>query len=533
MRMISGKHLIGYTISAESGQTFSGQGGLVKDWEHLLFHEASVQEIDHAVHLAARAFEDYRNLPGSRKAFFLREIAQSLSDRRQEIVALAAQETHLSSVRLDGEVQRTINQLLLFVELLEEGSWVNAIIDTARPARMPLPKQDIRQMQVPLGPVAVFGASNFPFAFSVAGGDTVSALAAGCTVIYKAHPAHPATSERVGLLLLEAARKSAMPEGVFSLLQGASYASSLALVEHPQLRAVAFTGSLAGGRALFDAAAKRPSPIPVYAEMGSTNPVFILPEILEQDPKGLAEKLAASNTVGSGQFCTNPGLLILPASPHTSLFQDHFLSEIQKTTNGTMLSAKIHSGYQAHLKEISRLPGIETASGPEKNDAPWIPASYMVKTTASVFLNEKSLQEEIFGPCSVQVLTGSPEELMEVAGSLQGQLTISVWGTENELINHKPLLQKLSLRAGRMICNAVPTGVEVTHAMVHGGPYPATTDSRTTSVGTNAIYRFTRAECFQNYPQSILEDALLDENPLRLWRKIDGKFSRDAINKPV
>ena len=525
---ITGKNLIGNTVSAKHDKTFTGLGGTAKDISTNKFCEASKEEIDEAVVKAHSAFLQYRNFSGTRKAEFLEAIALKLSESKDEILPVTEQETKLAAGRLQGEMQRTINQLRLFANLLREDSWVNAIIDIAQPERQPLPKPDIRQMQIALGPVAVFGASNFPLAFSVAGGDTASALAAGCSVVYKAHPGHPATSELVGKIIIDAANETGMPEGIFSMLQGVSNETSVKLITHPLIKAVGFTGSFAGGKALFDAAAKREEPIPVYAEMGSINPVFILPEMLETNGVDVANKLAASNTLSAGQFCTNPGLIISPASKNTNEFLSTFESAVEKSTPEQMLTSKIHDSYYKELEKFSGVNGVETLTKKTKEQSTATPN--MFKTSAENFLDNKILFEEVFGPSSLHVVTGSEEELMTIAEKIPGQLTITVWGTNNDLESYKKLLNALELKAGRLIINGVPTGVEVTHAMVHGGPYPATTDSRTTSVGTNAIYRFTRAVCYQNYPNNLLPDALRNENPLKIMRKVNGAFSNESIS---
>jgi len=525
---ITGKNLIGNTFSAKHDKTFTGLGGTVKKISIDKFYEASAEEINAAAAKAHAAFLTYRNFSGARKAEFLEMIASKLSEAKDKILPITEQETKLSSGRLQGEMQRTISQLRLFANFLKEGSWVNAIIDTAQPERQPLPKPDIRQMQIALGPVAVFGASNFPLAFSVAGGDTASALAAGCSVVYKAHPGHPATSELVGKIIIDAANETEMPEGIFSLLQGVSNETSVNLVTHPLIKSVGFTGSFAGGKALFDAAAKREEPIPVYAEMGSINPVFILPGMLEKNSVDVANKLAASNTLSAGQFCTNPGLIISPSSKNANQFLSTFASAIEKSAPEQMLTSKIHNSYYNEIEKFSAVNGVETLTKKSKEEN--VATPNMFKTTAENFLNNKVLFEEVFGPSSLHVITGSDEELIAIAEKIPGQLTITVWGTDTDLENHKKLLNLLELKAGRLIINGVSTGVEVTHAMVHGGPYPATTDSQTTSVGTNAVYRFTRAVCYQSYPNDLLPDALKNENPLKIMRKVNGAFTNESIN---
>ena len=528
--MLTGKNLIGYATIGEEANIFSSSITRDDNFVNFAFNEAGEEDINHAVTLAHKAFAAYRHLSPEKKASFLEKIAEGIGAAKEELVKMAMHETNLPKPRLDGEVQRTINQLKLFAQFLKEGSWVNAIIDTAQPERTPLPKPDIRQIQIPLGVVAVFGASNFPFAFSVAGGDTVSALAAGCTVVYKSHPGHPATSELTGAILIKAAKDADLPAGVFSLLQGKSNQTSISLVTHPLIKAVGFTGSLNGGKAIFDAAAQRTEPIPVYAEMGSTNPVFILPKILEQQRAALAEKLAMSNLLSAGQFCTNPGILVSVNSDDTQNFTNDFSSFISKATADSMLTENIYNNYNAGIKKLLGTADVKVVASGKENDVQKGATAYMFQTSADNFLSNENLVHEVFGPASVHVTAASKEELYEVAKNLPGQLTISIWGTDEDLAENKDLIHELELKAGRIIFNNVPTGVEVTHAMVHGGPYPATTDARSTSVGTTAIYRFTRAVCYQNSPQDLLPAALKNENPSQIWRQVNGKFTNGNIN---
>ncbi|MEO6720111.1 MAG: aldehyde dehydrogenase (NADP(+)) [Ferruginibacter sp.] len=528
--MLTGKNLIGYATLGEGDNIFSSSILRDDNSADFAFNEASEEQINQAATLAHKAFASYRLLPAEKKAAFIEKIAEGIGSAKDELVKMAMHETNLPKPRLEGEVQRTINQLKLFAQLLREGSWVKAIIDTAQPDRAPLPKPDIRQIQIPLGVVAVFGASNFPFAFSVAGGDTVSALAAGCTVVYKSHPGHPATSEMTGAILIQAAKDSDVPEGVFSLLQGKSNQCSISLVTHPLIKAVGFTGSLNGGKAIFDAAAKRSEPIPVYAEMGSTNPVFILPKILEQQRSALAEKLALSNLLSAGQFCTNPGILVSVDSADTKSFADDFSVVISKANADSMLTENIYNNYNAGIQKLLASEDVKVIASGKEDGLKKAATAYMFQTSADNFLSNENLVHEVFGPASVHVTAASSEELYEVAKRLPGQITISIWGTDEDLAENTALIHELELKAGRIIFNNVPTGVEVTHAMVHGGPYPATTDSRSTSVGTTAIYRFTRAVCYQNSPQDILPEALKNENPSHIWRQVNGKFTADEIN---
>jgi NADP-dependent aldehyde dehydrogenase len=488
--------------------------------------ESSTQEIDEAVEKANFAFNIYRNTPASKKIDFLELIADTIDIERYRLSEVAGKETSLPRARLEVEINRTVHQLKLFASLIKEGSWVRAIIDTAEPDRKPLAKPDLRQMQYALGPVAVFGASNFPFAYSVCGGDTVSALAAGCPVIYKANPGHPQTSEQVARIVTHAAKQTEMPDGIFFMVQGAGHDIGIHLVMHPYIKAVGFTGSLKGGRALFDAAAKREEPIFVYAEMGSTNPVFILPEILAQKGIEIARTLAASNTASVGQFCTNPGIIVADENKEVNKFQEEFAKIIRETPSAPMLTKGIYNSFEKSMKDVSAKENVSVTAvaNDDKKDAA---RAYMFTSSAKDFLLDKELWEEMFGPSSVQVIAKNDDEMLAVAAALPGQLTASVWGTDNDLQKHKDLLKLLELKAGRIIINGVPTGVEVSAAMNHGGPYPATTDSKFTSVGTQSIYRFTRPVCYQNYPQQLLPAELKNENPLNIWRMVNGQLGKE------
>ncbi len=481
-------------------------------------------EINEAVQKAHAAFLLYRNFSGNIKANFLKEIATGIEANRNVLLHTSMQETFLAETRLNGEINRTINQIKLFADLLKEGSWVKAIIDTAQPERKPLPKPDIRQMQKPIGVVAVFGASNFPFAFSVAGGDTISALASGCAVVYKAHPAHPALSKLVEKIISEAAQKTNMPDGIFEMIQASSLEPITHLIKHPFIKAIAFTGSFAAGRSIYDAAAKRQQPIPVYAEMGSINPVFILPEMMHKNAGEIAKALAASNLLSAGQFCTNPGIIIANKSDEINMFQNIFSECIAASASETMLSESIFNSYQQKTKKIAALNEIKSFTGNRKTEKQNAAQPYMFTVSADVFINQKELHEEIFGPANIHVIANNENDFFKIAESLQGQLTITVWATENDISKYTELINYLELKAGRIIINGVPTGVEVTHAMMHGGPYPATTDSKFTSVGTTAIYRFTRPVCYQNFDDKFLPEALQNNNPLNIVRMINGEY---------
>ncbi len=489
------------------------------------YYWATAEDGDRAARLAAQAFLQYGRWPATRRARLLRRIAELFEANLAEITERANLETALPPARLQGEAVRTCGQLRLFASLIEAGWWLDARIDHGDPNRKPAPKPDIRSLLVPLGPVVVFSSSNFPLAFSVAGGDTASALAAGCPVIVKPHQGHLGTSELVGLVVQQAARECEAPEGVFSLLYGPGRRIGRALVKHPLVKAVGFTGSRSGGRALMDAAAGRPEPIPVYAEMGSINPVFLLPSALQQNAEALATGLHGSVTLGVGQFCTNPGLVFIENGPVAQHFLRKLESLIAATPPGTMLTPGLCRAYRAGVERFGSIPGVRrithaTAEAHEK-DAEARAALFVTDTTT--FLQNPALADEIFGPSTLVVQGGSREQLLAAAGKLEGQLTATVHGSPEDFAANRDLIALLESKVGRVVCNGFPTGVEVCHAMTHGGPYPATADGRSTSVGTRAIERFVRPLCYQNFPDSALPDELKESNPLGLWRLVDGK----------
>lgn len=478
---------------------------------------ATSDELEQAVQLARKAFTSYRHSSGSEKATFLRAIASNIEAVIDDLADRMPEETGLPEMRVRGEAGRTCGQLRMFATLVEEGSWVDARIDRAQPERQPLPKVDTRSMLRPLGPVAVFAASNFPLAFSTAGGDTASALAAGCPVIVKAHSSHSGTAEIVGLAIQKAVADCNLPEGVFSLVYGGGRTIGQALVKHPAIKAVGFTGSYAGGRALMDLAAARPEPIPVFAEMSAINPVVILPETAAANGPTLAEGLFGSLTLGAGQFCTNPGLVFIhqDAAKHIT---PKLIELIESSSSATMLNAGICQAYGTGLAHLNNHAKVQTLAegicGEQSNQA--TPSLY--QTSATDFLASGDLTEEVFGPATLIVTYSSDDELKQLFGSLGGQLTASVLGTDTELSAHCELAQLMEDRAGRIVFNGFPTGVEVCASMVHGGPFPSTSDGRSTSVGTMAIYRFTRAVCWQDCPEALLPDELKDSNPLDIQR---------------
>jgi alpha-ketoglutaric semialdehyde dehydrogenase len=527
--MLNGTSILGPKHGSKTGEVFYGINPATGEQLQPAFFSASAEDVDTAAKLADAAFASYSRLSSNKRAAFLRSIADALQKTSAEIVARAHLETALPVPRLEGELARTANQLRLFAEVVEEGSWVNARIDTADPERKPLPKPDIRSVLQPLGPVAVFGASNFPLAFSVAGGDTASALAAGCPVVVKAHPAHPGTSELVGNAIRECVAAAGLHEGSFSLLFDSGIEVGTRLLQHPLIKAVGFTGSLKAGRALMDLCASRPDPIPCYAEMSSTNPVFVLPGALKQYDK-LAANLTASYTLGAGQFCTKPGMVFLPPQDESSALVEELRKRAASLPAFTMLTPGIAAQYKRGLTQRTESDGARILAASEASAAaPAGTAAALLEAEAEDLFNKPELAEEIFGPTTLLVRYQSREQMLKVAESLQGHLTATLLGTEEELASHQDLIAILERKVGRLIFNGYPTGVEVCHAMVHGGPYPATSDSRTTSVGTLAIYRFARPVCYQNMPQSALPEALQNSNPLGLLRMVNGKTTRESV----
>ncbi len=524
-----GKNMIGGEFSARGSRTFRATNPTTGEALETVFTEANEAEIGAATAAAEKAFQIYSRQTPEQIAKFLEKIAEEILALGEGLLEMAHAETALPMARLTGERGRTINQIKMFAELVREGSWLEASIDRAQPNRAPLPKPDLRKMLIPLGPVAVFGASNFPLAFSVAGGDTISALAAKNTVVVKGHPAHPGTSELVAGAVQRAVRAMQMPAGTLSLIQGTSNEVSLQLVCAKEIKAVGFTGSLRGGRALFDAAAARPEPIPVYAEMGSTNPVFILPGALEANGAAIAEGLVQSVTVGVGQFCTNPGLVF-------GLENESLKSMIKKAGElmavvppAPMLNPSICQRFSDAVAQTGSLMGVTLAGTTKLEAKAGQGSARLFSTTAEIFLKQPELHEEMFGPASIIVTAKSTAELENIAQHLPGQLTATIHGTPAELEKNQRLISILQSKVGRLIFNGFPTGVEVCPSMHHSGPYPASTDVHFTSVGTAAIKRFARPVCFQNFPQAALPPELQDNNPRKIWRIIDGQFTRGSV----
>jgi NADP-dependent aldehyde dehydrogenase len=512
-----------------SGAAFHGFDPAVGAQLDPVYHAASTADLNFAADLAEEAFAAYGPLPGREKARFLRHIADGIEAIVPELVDRAHRETALPEARLKGESARTINQLRLFAQVVEEGSWVNARIDPAQPDRKPLPRSDIRSMMRPLGPVAVFGASNFPLAFSVAGGDTAAAFAAGNPVIVKAHHAHPGTSEMVGRVIARSVKACGLPPGVFALLFGAGTEMGAALVDHPRIKAVGFTGSLAAGKALMQRAAARPEPIPCFMEMSSVNPVFLLPDALYSRGEEIARGLFGSFTLGVGQFCTKPGLIFLPRDVTGNIFVSELKAQVEKAGAAAMLTQGIAKSYRSGVAR--RQSSAETlAQASAEGAGSTYAAPVVMQIGAMDLLRNPELATEVFGPSALVIRYDSREELLELARLLDGQLTATLHGSERDLAAFADLIAILERKAGRLIVNGFPTGVEVCHAMVHGGPYPATSDSRATSVGTYSIYRFARPVCYQDFPQVALPEELKNPNPLNIWRLVDGEFTRDAVS---
>jgi 2,5-dioxopentanoate dehydrogenase len=527
---LHGKNLIGgKPVASNNAKTFQALAAASGEKLAPVFHKATVAEADEAVALALKAFETYRRQPAEKIADFLNRIAEEILKLGDELIQRTSAETGLPEARLVGERNRTVNQFKMFAELVREGSWLEATIDRAQPDRKPLPKVDLRRMLVPLGPVVVFGASNFPLAYSVGGGDTASALAAGCPVIVKAHSAHPGASEMVGHAIQAAVEATGMPNGVFGMVHGDGTEIGMRLVTHPATKAVGFTGSLRGGRALFDAAAKRPEPIPVFAEMGSVNPVFILPGALKKNGKAIAEGLAQSVTLGVGQFCTNPGLAFGRQGDEWTTFVQRMGELASAVAPGVMLHQGIGASYREGTERLQKVAGVSVAGKSSAEATQGRAPAMIFNTDAKTFQQQHVLREEVFGPSSLLVNCGSTEELEQIARDLAGQLTATIHGTEEDLIEHAGLVAILREKAGRLIFNQFPTGVEVCHSMQHGGPYPATTDSRFTSVGTFAIKRFVRPIAFQNFPDAALPVQLKNKNERNIWRIVDGKFTKDDV----
>ncbi|MGH9737321.1 MAG: aldehyde dehydrogenase (NADP(+)) [Candidatus Acidiferrales bacterium] len=493
------------------------------------FREATEEEINRSLELAAKAFPVFRESAPPVIAAFLERIAGEIEQLGDQLIDQAASESGLGRERLTGERGRTVNQLRFFANLVKDESFVDARIDPALPQRKPLPRPDLRRILIPIGPVVIFGASNFPLAFSVAGGDTASAFAARCPVIVKGHPAHPGTSELMAGAVSRAVQASGLPEGTFSLVNAVDPAMSLALVRHPLAKAVAFTGSLRAGRAIFDAATQRPDPIPAYLEMGSTNPVFLLPSAIQERTDALVRGLTASVNLGVGQFCTCPGLIFSLNDNAFAQFREKLAEAFRQSAPATMVHPSVLKGYEGATSRVGAVSGVRETrarkiADPRKTEATPI----LFETDSATWLANEALADEVFGPGTILVRGESEDELMRMAESLPGSLTATVHGTPDDLRKHRKLIALLETKCGRLIFNGYPTGLEVSHAIHHGGPYPATGDPKFTSVGAAAISRFLRPICYQDFPDEALPPELQRDNPRQIWRTVDGQLTRDS-----
>jgi NADP-dependent aldehyde dehydrogenase len=488
---------------------------------------ATWEQIDAVMVSASEAFQVYKKVSAENRALFLEAIATEIENLGDALIIKASEETNIPPKRLMGERARTTMQLRSFAGMLREGSWVEASIDTAQPERTPLPKVDIRKMLVPIGPIVVFGASNFPFAYSTAGGDTASALAAGNPVIVKAHPGHAETSELVYQAIQKAIALCVMPSGVFQHVHG-EHETGKALLQHPVTAGVGFTGSYTGGNALLKYASERVNPIPVFCEMGSVNPVILLPDTVEKNGDRLAAALAESVTLGMGQFCTNPGLLMGLESEALRRFQKTLTGFVQQVTPAKMLSSNIHKSFVERKEKAVSQQGVDFEETKMQASA-LEPLPNIASVKGSDFLQNHVLKEEVFGPFSLLVRCRDVDELKAAWRAVSGQLTTSLFGTEEDFAAYADLLELAETVAGRIVFNSVPTGVEVCPSMVHGGPYPSTTDSRFTAVGINAVKRWVRPVCFQNCPENLLPEELRNRNGRNIWRFVNNEWTRNDV----
>ncbi len=527
--MITGKNYIGNQLSALGNKTYKTFNPELNQENKHVFSEATQEEINEAVNLASKAFKKYRTISGKRKAEFLNAIADEILALDNELIQTYCSESGLPEGRAKGERGRTVFQLRSFADLVKDGSWVEATIDTAIPNREPTPKSDLRKMNIPLGPVVVFGASNFPLAYSTAGGDTAAALAAGCPVIVKSHPMHAGTGELIASAIIKAAEKTEMPNGVFSNLNSSGIEVGQQLVTHPKVKAVGFTGSIRGGRALLDLAAKREEPIPVFAEMGSINPVIMLPKALQNRTDSLANTYANSITLGTGQFCTNPGLILGLKGENLTNFINSLAQKIVEINPSCMLHPNIIGAYENNKTKALNQEGLTLVATYEESTQPNYAAQVVTTVEGKTFLNNPNLHQEVFGPYSMVVQCENEEQLEEIISNLEGQLTGTVISDDNEVVNYPTVIAALQNRVGRIIFNGVPTGVEVCPSMVHGGPYPASTDSRFTAVGVNSIKRWIRPFSYQDWPNHILPQELKNENPLHILRSVNGTLTKGEI----
>ncbi len=526
---LNGHHFIAGREAAPHGHFFKAANPANSATLEPAYGDATAAEADEALNAADGAYEALRGAPVETRAALLEAIADEMMALGDALLERAHAETALPMARLTGERGRAIGQCKLFAALIREGSWADARIDHAQPDRQPLAKPDVRRVMVPIGPVVVFGASNFPFAIGVTGTDTICALAAGCPVVVKGHPAHPGTCEMLGRAIIAALHKVGLPAGCFSLLHGKCNDIGVALVKHPLTQAVGFTGSLRGGRALMDVAAARRMPIPVYAEMGSVNPVFVLPGALKERASKIAEGYVQSVTMGVGQFCTNPAVVLGLRSPDLQQFISNAAAHAVKAAPQSMLHHGICEAYNAGTAVWRTIDGLELVgqSEAEANDVATQAACRIFTTTIDVLEANDELRREVFGPCSIITECGSLEDMLRYTNDLEGQLTASLHGTEQDLRDFAPLVRALERKVGRIIFNGFPTGIEVCPSMHHGGPYPAASHSFFTSIGTASIYRFVRPVCYQGFPDEALPEDIRAKNPRGGVRIVDGVWTRE------
>ena len=526
--MLTGENIIGQSSQAGSG-AFRAVDPSTGEEMAPDFTSATTADVERACVLAAEAAVTLRNAPLETRAKLLETIADNIMGLGDALLERAMAESGLPLARLTGERGRTVGQLRLFAAEVRDGGWLGLRVDPAMPDREPLPRSDLRLRKIALGPVAVFGASNFPLAFSVAGGDTAAALAAGCPVVCKGHPAHPGTSEMVGRAIAQAVATLGLPEGTFSMLNGTGHALGGALVADPRIKAVGFTGSRAGGLALMKIAADRPEPIPVYAEMSAINPVFLLPAALEERADALGGAFVGSLTMGAGQFCTNPGLVLAIEGPALERFLASAKAAMADAAASVMLTPGIHSAYEKGVDRLCANGDVETVARGQQADGPNRGQAALFTVAAEDFEGRDDISEEVFGASSVIVRCRDEAAMMAAAARLEGQLTATVHFADQDSCIVTALLPVLEQKAGRILANGWPTGVEVSHAMVHGGPYPATSDGRTTSVGTMAIDRFLRPVCYQDFPDALLPDALRESSLEKLPHRRDGHMQSAKV----
>ncbi len=524
---LQGLSLVGSSRGSASPDWFVAVNPATGEKSQIIFHGASDVEVERAAELAAAAFPIYSTLPGKIRAAFLRRIAEELEAAKPDLLQLVPWETALPAGRVEGELGRTCRQFRLYAETLEEGSWVDARIEHGDPARTPAPRPDVRSCLRPLGPVVVFGASNFPLAYSVAGGDTASALAAGCPVITKAHPAHPQTSERCALAIRNAVQACGLPEGVFSCLFDDGFEVGLELVSHPVVQAGGFTGSRRGGLALLQAAQRRPQPIPFYAEMSSLNPAFFLPGALAERGAALAALFHTSIVNGQGQFCTKPGWLLVPRGAEGDAFLKELAAKINATPTGPLLTGAMLQHYRKAQEQLAAQPGVRLLAHAQVLGGQPHAGASLFEVDVQAFHANALLHEEIFGPLSLVIRVRTEADMVAFARGMEGQLTATVLASPADAAHLPVLWAELERRAGRLVCNGIPTGVEVGDAIVHGGPFPSTSDGASTSVGVPAMLRWTRRVCYQGFENSLLPAELQQSNPLKLNRRVNSVVTRD------